>query len=240
MSDDKHFKFLIPRIPEGEVYKAEEEAEIILLQWFIKSKKDLAVSMERLVVYYAEHQRQSQAIPFINWLVENAGDPEEKANYIFKQGQIMEQVNNWPAAVAFYRAGMALEPAQGDKWYFMNNNLGYCLSKIGDFTEGEYFCRAAIAINPGFPNGHKNLGISLEGQGKYKEAFESYVQAVKVNARDPRAFDHMQNLYENVPELIDQIPDIEILISQCGEAVKFGKDMTNDLEKYLDKRAGIE
>ena len=41
---------------------------------------------------------------------------------------------------------------------------------LGHFAEGEKFCRAAIEINPSRPNGHKNLGIALAGQGQYREA----------------------------------------------------------------------
>jgi tetratricopeptide (TPR) repeat protein len=239
MAKQTQFHFQIPNIPEGQVYSG-EEAEIILLQWFIKSRNDLAEVMSRLVLYYSEHGRQENAIPFIAWLVENAGNAERKAEYILKQGQLMEQMQNHTAAAAFYRAGLALEPTNVFNWYFMNNNLGYCLNMAGNYVEGEYYCRAAIMIDPNPANAYKNLGVALEGQERYKEAAESYIQAVKANARDPRGYQILVKLYERVPQLIELIPDIENQIAQCAEAVKTGQYITRGLEDYLNDRAAKE
>jgi tetratricopeptide (TPR) repeat protein len=198
MADLTQFHFRIPNIPEGQVYSG-GEAEIVPLQWFIKSRNDLAEVMLGLVVYYSEHGRQGNAVPFIEWLVDNAGDSENRAAYILKQGQLMEQMQNHTAAAAFYRTGLALEPADGENWDFMNNNLGYCLNMAGNFVEGEYYCRAAIKIDPKWQNAYKNLGISLEGQERYKEAAEAYIQAVKASARDPRAYQILVKMVEESP-----------------------------------------
>lgn len=239
MADQPQFLFRIPNIPAGQVYSG-EEAEIALLQWFSKSRNDLAEVMLKLVVYYSKHGRQGNAIPFIEWLVENAGDPERKAAYILTQGQLMEQMQNYTAAAVFYRAGLTLEPANSETWYFMNNNLGYCLNMAGNFVEGEYYCRAAIKIDPKWQNAYKNLGMALEGQERYKEAAESYIQAVKANARDPRAYQILVKMVERVPQLIELIPDIEVQIAQCAEAVKTGRFITEGLEDCLNHETGKE
>ena len=239
MTDQAQFSFRIPNIPDGKPYLA-EEAELFLLQWFIKSKDDLAGVMHRLVVYYSEHGKQEHALPFIEWLVNNSGDPERRAAYILKQGQLMEQMQNFASAAAFYKAGIALEPTNREIWYFMNNNLGYSLNMLGNFVEGEYYCRAAIEIDPKWQNAYKNLGIALEGQERYKEATESYIQAVKANGKDPRAFQILKKMYEKVPNIIELIPDIEAQIAQCAEAVKTGQNITRGLENYLNDKAAKE
>jgi tetratricopeptide (TPR) repeat protein len=102
---------------------------------------------------------------------------EQKAACVLVMGATAEKKQDFEAAVRFYREALAMEPVRNDVWYFIHNNLGYSLNMLGQFAEGEKFCRAAIEINPFRPNGHKNLGIALAGQGRYREAARCFVTA---------------------------------------------------------------
>ena len=132
----------------------------------------------------------------------------------------MENARDYPAAVRYYRKALALKPTDRFVRYFINNNLGFSLNALGDFAEGEIYCRKAIEIDPGRPNGHKNLGIALAGQGCYPEAAECFIAATQENALDSRAFNLLTELLENHPELEVEFGDVARL---CGEAIKQAK-----------------
>ena len=72
---------------------------------------------------------------------------------------------------------------------------------MGQFAEGEIYCRKALEIDPNRPNAHKNLGIALAGQGHYHDAARCFVAATQANAADPRAFRLLQDLVNEHPEL---------------------------------------
>ena len=54
---------------------------------------------------------------------------------------------------------------------------------------------------PTRPNGHKNLGIALAGQGNFREAAQCFVTATRVDASDRRSFDLLTKLLAEHPEL---------------------------------------
>ena len=128
-------------------------------------------------------------------------DAERRAGCVLALGQMMESVGDFPAAVAYYKEALALEPVQNDTWYFINNNLGFSLNQLGRFAEGETYCRKAAEINPNRPNAFKNLGIALAGQGDFRGAARCYCTATQANAADPRAFRLLQGLLKEHPEL---------------------------------------
>ena len=143
---------------------------------------------------------------------------EQKAACVLVMGAAAEKKQDFEAAVRFYREALAMEPICNDVWYFIHNNLGYSLNMLGHFAEGEKRCRAAIEINPFRPNGHKNLGISLAGQGHYHEAAQCFVNATDNNAGDTRSFGLLKDLLQQHPELEF---DFQNPCARCERAVKF-------------------
>jgi len=113
-----------------------------------------------------------------------------------------EQVQDYESAVVFYREARRARSTDPDTWYFTNNNLGFSLNQLGQFTSGAKFCRSAIAINPNYSNGHKNLGLALVGQGRWREAADSFAQAIRVMPEDPRSLVHLRELLRQRPELL--------------------------------------
>jgi Flp pilus assembly protein TadD len=96
-------------------------------------------------------------LDWLRKLMSRLPDLENKAGCVLTMGQAMEQVEDFQAAVRYYKEALALEPTDTDTWYFINNKLGFSLNKLGQFAEGEKYCRNAIKVNPNRPNAFKNL-----------------------------------------------------------------------------------
>ena len=115
-------------------------------------------------------------------------------------------------------------PQQSNEiWYFLNNNTAYCLNQIGQYQEGERYCRAAIEIEPDRHNAYKNLGIALQYQARYAEAARSYIYAAKLCPNDSRALAHLEDLVARRREICEEIPDILAQLRECHEAVQATK-----------------
>ena len=118
------------------------------------------------------------------------------------------------------REALTFEPVHTPTWYFIHNNLGFSLNMLEKFEEGEKLCRAAIEIDGRRPNGFKNLGIALRGQGRFAEAAECFVQATQADASDPRSVKLLEELLEQQPELGF---DFDSQLEYCRKAVEVAR-----------------
>jgi tetratricopeptide (TPR) repeat protein len=201
MDDRLYFRYSLPQPPAGPVIEVSAaEAEKLLLRKLDAKTNPIPVLWE-LAQLHKNAGHHEKALEYLRRLMELLPNVEEKANCVFTMGQAMENVGDYPAAVRYYREALSLEPTNTFVWYFINNNLGFSLNTLGQFADGEVYCRKAIEIDVNRPNGHKNLGISLEGQGRYAEAARCFVAATQVNAADPRAFQLLEKLLQGHPEL---------------------------------------
>jgi tetratricopeptide (TPR) repeat protein len=132
------------------------------------------------------------------------GDPELEAESLMMLGRIMEKMGDYTAAVTYYERVVALEPLDRDSSYFGHNNLGFSLNQLERFEEGEKCCRRAIEVDPAYSNAHKNLGLALEGQARFREAAQAYVDATDACVSDPRPLNHLSSLLGKRPELCDE------------------------------------
>jgi tetratricopeptide (TPR) repeat protein len=181
--------------------------------------------MWELASFYSRTGRQEIAFDYVNQLVERMDDPGKAAECYLAMGQLMEQIHDYKSAIEFYEQAILLEPNTKQVAYLINNNMGYCLNYAGRYQEAEPYCRKAIAINPERHNAYKNLGISLEAQGHINEAAQSYIRAVQVNAHDPRALMHLENLIDNNRGIVSEIHDIQEHLEDCRKAVKASHDL---------------
>jgi tetratricopeptide (TPR) repeat protein len=146
--------------------------------------------------------------------------PSEKAACLLNMGNAMEQLSDYRAALDAYSRAFELPQEQNENWYFLNNNLGYCLNQVGKYQEAEKYCRAAIDIEPGRHNAWKNLGIALQGQGLYAEAAMSLIHATNLCPTDSRALAHLEDLIAGHREILEDIPDLLAQLCECDEAVQ--------------------
>jgi tetratricopeptide (TPR) repeat protein len=228
MVDDSIFNFTIPKQPPGKPISV-EEAERLLLEKLEKCEGEFQDALWHLAFFYSKTGQQPVAQKYVERLIASTDDPEKRAGAYLGLGQLMEQMNNYEAAIFYYSQAFSLEPENNPTWYLINNNLGFCLNQFGRFTEAEGYCRSAIKINPARHNAYKNLGISLAGLGQYAEAARNYINALRTNAADPRALELLEQLYADHPEITGEIPDIESQIQACQEAVKTVEEVRNKL-----------
>jgi len=160
-----------------------------------------------------------------NWL-ELANAIEDIANRTFAlmvTGAHLEKCRNWAKAAEVYRQAIQLEPTDPTTWYWANNNLGFSLNQLGDYTGGEEYCRRALKIDPSRPNAYKNLGLSLQGQGQLVEAAKHFIEGTLTCPGDDRSLRHLLELVEAHPDIKAELPTIEWDIAQCQDAVNRAK-----------------
>ncbi len=206
------------------------EVEERLLQQLHNAKSlfEIENSMWELACFYSRTGRQEIAFQYVNQLLERMDDPGRAAECYLAMGQIMEQVGDYERAIEFYEQALMLKPATRQVAYLVHNNLGYCLNYVGRYQEAEPYCRTAINIDPQRYNAYKNLGVSLEGQGRIGEAARCYIIAVHANAFDQRALRHLENLIENNKAIITEINDIKEQLENCRRAVKAAREFEDE------------
>ena len=147
-------------------------------------------------------------------------ESEAHAWRILDMGCKMEKRRDYEGAVNAYRQAFLMKPGRTDTWYFLNNNIGFSLNQIGKFQEAEPYLKAAIEINPGKSNAHKNLGLCHAGLGNFGLAAECFVTATKVNAADGRSLTHLEELVQTHPELLADTTNLTAKLEACRKAVE--------------------
>lgn len=104
-----------------------------------KNPRDVLWQLARL---YQATKRPDQALQCLRRILASESDLEVKAGCVLALGQTMEQCNDFPAAIRFYREAMAMEPIRNDTWYFIHNNLGYCYNQV---TTPEFFIKDSLS-----------------------------------------------------------------------------------------------
>lgn len=135
-------------------------------------------------------------------------DDRTKVGLCLRIGLWLERIRDFESAARIYALAVGGAPGRVDQWYFVHNNLGYCLNMCGRFAEAEPWCRAAIRIDPNAHNAFKNLGLALSGQGQYAEAARQFMKAFEICPSDPRSFVHLEDMLQAHPEAATEVPDI--------------------------------
>lgn len=221
MKERLDFRFELPKGPDGPLVELSvRELEQMLLQSLDDPKANRTAALWQLAQFYKINKDHEKAVLRLRELLALLPDPESKAECVFTMGQTMEQVGDYRAAIRYYKEALLLELASTFTWYFIHNNLGFSLNTLGHITEGEAYCRIAIRIDPNRPNAHKNLGLSLLGQGRHREAAEAFIAATQANAADNRAFHLLERLLGEHPDLDYAFRD---KLDCCREAVRLAE-----------------
>lgn len=216
-------------LPPGSVALTKEEAETQLLAEVKKAAEagNPIQAMWDLANFYKSTRQVQKAEAAVRELLIKVPDLENRAYLILSLGQLAEMNKDFDLAVRFYLEGVSMEPCGEFSWYYLHNNLGYSVNQLGRFREGELYCRRAIGITDKPQNAHKNLGLALQGQGRYAEAARCFVAATQANASDGRSVKHLE-------ELILQHPELELefghLLEKCKSAVE---GVRREIQKHL-------
>jgi tetratricopeptide (TPR) repeat protein len=230
MDDEGSLRFLTPGLPKMKDITP-NEAEMLLQSRLKETQDHFEDAIWELIGFYSSTGRQDLSRRYLFLLMELTEDPEKRALYWLTLGQIMEEIQDFEKAIDCYKQGYRMEPTSSWVGYFLNNNLGYSMVQIGLFEEAEPYLRAAIEIDPKRHNAYKNLGLSLQGQRKYSEAVNFYLESIRTNPFDPRALKHLEALVDEHPELTTQVPHLIEQFEVSREAVNLATQSLENLRK---------
>lgn len=216
-----HFKYTINETPSDGKALTGTELEEALLAELKKAKGARAESWWNLARFYQMTGNHRESQHCIDQIMTLEKRPEELAACFLASGQLAECRDDFEFAADQYRQALALEPSDTDTWYFIHNNLGYSLLKIGRVSDAVSYLELAAQIDPDRANAYKNLGLCQQSLGNYPEAAMFYVSATQVNASDDRSLGHLEELMEGHPELAVDLPRLPDQIEACRAAVYY-------------------
>ena len=226
MDDDLKFQFWIPPIPDGEALTGAELEKRFLQQLEDGDSKQALINLARL---YSQNGRPEAATRCVERLLEACDEPEERAAHLLSLGSFSEQRRDYQGAVRLYRQALSLEPSHPQTWYFILNNLGFCLNQLGDCEDAMPYLRRAIEVDSSRSNAFKNLGIACQAKGAFAEAAHCFVDATQANATDPRSLAHLEHLLSLHPQLQTELPDLPGRLEACRNAVQLAQDHQPDM-----------
>jgi tetratricopeptide (TPR) repeat protein len=227
------FRFELPRPPGGPLVEvSSQEMEKLLLKQLEEAAGEPRQALWQLAQFYKQTRQNDKALVRLRQLIQMLDDPEDRAKCVLTMGQAMEQKSDYAAAAGYYKEALALEPMNTWTWYFINNNLGFSLNTLTHFAQAEAYCRKAIETDPNRPDAYKNLGQSLVGQGRFREAAQCFVAATQVNAADGRAFQLLQELLGEHPELGFEF---ENAADSCKKAVETAARKVEEMKPVVHR-----
>lgn len=168
------------------------------------SADDLKKTLSDLAHSFRSQGSYGEAIFCYRELLERSADTQTTITCLFALGEIMGEMHDYENAVSYYQEASNLSCVISDTSYWINNNLGFGLCMLKRFREAEKYCRLAVDMNSDRFNAFTNLGLALEGQGKFREAIDAYITAIKVDAKDIRAMNLFEIILDKHPELKEE------------------------------------
>jgi tetratricopeptide (TPR) repeat protein len=215
------FSFSV-RTKKGTRNSSSKAGEAKLLAQLKKREVEFEELLLKVSQFYSDTDRPGKAFSYMRRLKMCAREPETKAFCYLSMGQLMQQTRDHKSAFVAYMKGFMLEPSRPATWYLLHNNLASCLNHFEQYAEAEWYCREAVKIRASRHDAYRTLGISLEGQGRYPEAADAYIKAIRKDASDPVSLRLLETLLEEHPEVIMDRKDIQEQLKKCRIAVRIG------------------
>jgi len=204
--------------PDGESISIEDTERVLMRILEVRSDEmDIAGALWGLAQDCLGQAFIEAGASYIRTAMQFSRDGSETAKRCLFLGLLMEQRENYAAAAAAYSEALHLPPSRNDTWYSIYSNLGHVLSRCGRHREAESYCRAAFDIDPRRHNAVRNLGLALQGQGRYGEAARAFMAAVNLCPDDLRAYVHLEDLLYRHEELAADMPGIVAQVEKCKE-----------------------
>jgi tetratricopeptide (TPR) repeat protein len=107
--------------------------------------------------------------------------------------------------------GRNLRPA--DVKAYLLHNRGYVSLLKKDRVKAREDFEAAIRIQPGFGEAHRNLGVVLGEQKRWAEAKKAFIRAIVINARDVNALVNLAICRWRLGEKKAALQDLELVLA---------------------------
>jgi tetratricopeptide (TPR) repeat protein len=211
-------RFGDPKLPDGRPLTS-AELERCLLQEVEDSGGTSRAALWNLAKLYSETKRHDQAFECVKKLASLVANPDEAASCYLAMGQLSEQLDDYPAAVRYYQTALGLNRERAASWYWIHNNLGYSLIRLGYFQRATKYLEVALTIDRTRPNAFKNLGLAMQAMNENAKAAEFFVAATLVNAADGRALNHLEKLVAKHPYLLTENRGLRAKLDACRSAV---------------------
>jgi tetratricopeptide (TPR) repeat protein len=171
-----------------------------------------------VVGFYRGINKIEAATELLEAFINASKNMEQSAHCHLALGQIATDEQRLDAALKHFTAALELAPKKRKVLYVLHNNIGYCLNGLGRFVDGEKYCRTAIDLDWTRASSYRNLGVSLQGQGKVLAAAWMLVEAVKADSADSRARLLLEKLIAHTPSIGVQCPWIVETLSSDPKA----------------------
>ena len=197
--------------------------EELYLQKLEESKGMCQTTLYNLAHLYKKTNRLQGAHILMSRLLEICVNDEQRSASLFTLGQIMEDMDDYARAAEYYRQAYSMKSFDQQTRYFINNNLGFCLNQLKEFEEAKGYLLSALKIDNNRPNAYKNLGLCYQGLGEYANAARCFIAATRVNVADERAWNHLEGLINEHPELSADIPAFVEGVNSCKNALELAQ-----------------
>jgi tetratricopeptide (TPR) repeat protein len=177
-----------------------------------------------------------------------AAEPKNETAHL-QLARVYNMQDKYEESAAECRKALALDPNDRDAL----RELGYVLEQMKQWAEAEKTYRALLLLEKEPKNAEAlfGLGNSLLGQLKYKEAKETLLLCVKLNANWPEAFGQLARAaqrdkdYELAIRALDaraklapELPSTYFLRASCYDSLKLYKPATENYKKFLSVAGG--
>ncbi|MEW6720345.1 MAG: tetratricopeptide repeat protein [Thermodesulfobacteriota bacterium] len=184
----------------------------------LKNRRELVDCLMFFGQYCFHNRKYDVARAYYEKLLKLAATDDEKANCLLFLGVIHVGRDDYKSAIRTYRKAFSLKPGKDrEVWYLLHSNMGNCLNHVKRHADALEHCRAAAAISRKRPDAHRNMGIALEGLGRYAEAAKAYVAFCRLSPGDEEALRLLDNLVASHPEEIRKVRGLKRRIEVSRE-----------------------
>jgi tetratricopeptide (TPR) repeat protein len=163
-----------------------------------------------LAQFYRSIGRPGKAFDYIDEILDIYSNWNETTHDLFPNLVNNEWLNYRGVSFMFDCNGGDPDTRPSNGWqYSINDCVSFCLNLIGRYNDAETVCRENIELYPLYPSAYTTLGISLEGQGRYYEAADSYRTALIADFHQGRARERFYNFLKKHQEVQMNMPEIE-------------------------------
>jgi tetratricopeptide (TPR) repeat protein len=135
------------------------------------------------------------------------------AKQLYAMGRVYLWTEDYEKALPYFAEVVKKNPNYADAYF----QIGYCLGKLGRYSEAIEPYRQAIRIKPGDIDTLNNLCVAYGILGRYDEAIEVCKEAIRIKADLPEAYNNLGWTYHKLGRYQEAI-------DSCKQAIRLKPD----------------